>query len=92
MKITLLIDEKEKIFSVPFIKARNVKRVFEISDTLSNFSPESGEKLAEFIVNIFNNQFTIDDVLDGMSIQGLLDESIKLIEEIMNSFEIKVKN
>ena len=60
MEITLRIDNKDKNFIAGFISARMVRRTVEVAKDINfeNISPEELDKLMDYIVELFGNQFT----------------------------------
>ena len=63
MDITLKLDNKDKTFTAGFISARMVRRTIAISRDINfdNISPEELDKLMDYIVELFGNQFTRDE-------------------------------
>ena len=68
MEIILKKDKKEKTYTTGFISARMVRRTIEVSRGVDfdNITPEELDKLIDYIVELFGNQFTRDDVYDGL--------------------------
>lgn len=83
MNITLRVGNKEKIYTVDFIKARMFRKAIAFSKTM-NFE-DLGEKeideLVGFVCELFNNQFSIDELYDGLPVNKLMST----ITEAMNS-------
>lgn len=69
MEIKLLIDDKPKTFTVPFVKGRMLRRVLEIYKDydLDNLTPETLDVLIDFVVECFKEKFTRDDFYDGVA-------------------------
>ena len=74
MEIILKKDKKDKTYTTGFISARMVRRTIEVSQGVDfdNISPEELDKLIDYIVELFNNQFTRDDVYDGLQSKDLI--------------------
>lgn len=85
MDITLRIDKKNQTFTAGFISARMVRRTIEVSQGVNfeNISPEELDKLIDYIVELFGNQFTRDDVYDGLSSKDLIPTITKCINEVV---------
>jgi hypothetical protein len=85
MEIVLRKDKKEKTYTTGFISARMVRRTIEVSQGVDfdNISPEELDKLIDYIVELFNNQFTRDDVYDGLQSKDLIPTIIKCINEVV---------
>lgn len=85
MEIILKKDKKEKTYTTGFISARMVRRTIEVSQGVDfdNITPEELDKLIDYIVELFNNQFTRDDVYDGLSSKDLIPTITKCINEVV---------
>lgn len=68
MKLTLLIDGKEKIFTTPFVSARAYRKLLEYDQTIdyTDMGLDEYDEIVGFICDVFGNQFTIDDFYDGL--------------------------
>ncbi|MDT0163818.1 phage tail assembly chaperone G [Bacillus sp. AG4(2022)] len=66
--ITLLIDGKEKTFTVPFVSGlvwrKYIQFQTETAD-MQSLNLEEFDKFAGVVVLAFNNQFTLDEFLGG---------------------------
>lgn len=85
MQITLKIDGKNKTFVTDFISARMVRRTIEVSKGINfnDMNPEELDQMVGFIVELFSNKFTIDDVYDGLSSKELIPTMMNCINEIV---------
>lgn len=86
MQITLLIDNKEKTFTNDFVKARVFRNALKLNQRLR----ESGEitvdlfdEMVEFVAIAFNNQFTVDEVWDGVQAHELQGEVMRVFNEVL---------
>lgn len=79
MNITLNISGEDKTFSVFFIPAKHMRKALQIRNkiNLSNLSIEELDELSNFIVELFDNQFSYEELWDGLS----YDEFVKVIIE-----------
>lgn len=86
MEIKLRINGKEKIFKVDSISARMVRRTIEVSDGINfkNLKAEELDKLVDYIVELFGNKFTRDEVYDGLSSKDLLSTITNCINEVVS--------
>ncbi len=85
MEIKLRVDDKEKTYVVDFISARMLRRTLEISKKV-NFNDMTAEELdtmVDFIVELFKNKFTRDDVYDGLSSSELIPTITRCITEVV---------
>ena len=85
MELILKKDKKEKTYTTGFISARMVRRTIEVSQGVDfdNISPEELDKLIDYIVELFGNQFTRDDVYDGLQSKDLIPTITKCINEVV---------
>lgn len=84
MQINLKIEGKEKTFSASFIKARMFRRAlgFQNNFDFNNLSEEDLDKLVSFICELFENQFTIDELWDGLPVEELIPTITKALESV----------
>lgn len=87
MDITLKLDNKNKTFTAGFISARMVRRTIAISQDINfdNISPEELDKLMDYIVELFGNQFTRDELYDGLASKDLIPTITKCINEVVGA-------
>lgn len=86
MQIKLYMDGEKKTFSVPFIKARMLRNAIVLNEQMSDSkdtSTEDIDAMAEFVVELFNNQFSIDELWDGLSTEEFIPELMRCMEECM---------
>lgn len=85
MEIKLRIGGKDKSFTADFISARMVRRTIEVSEGINfeSLKPEELDKLIDYIVELFGNQFTRDEVYDGLSSKDLLSTITNCINEVV---------
>jgi hypothetical protein len=93
MDIKLRIDGKDKTFTADFISARMVRRTIEVSNGINfeSLKPEELDKLVDYIVELFSNQFTRDDVYDGLSSRDLLSTITNCITEVVGGMSESTK-
>ncbi|WP_350343222.1 hypothetical protein PRVXT_002512 [Proteinivorax tanatarense] len=89
MQIALKIKGKDKIFTTDFISARMVRRTIEVSQNTNfdNISVKELDTLVAFVVEIFEHQFTVDEVYDGLSSDKLFSTITCCIQEVTGSVE-----
>lgn len=102
MKINLEIinngDVEKKGFSTIRMRGRAFKRMLEIQDIMREaeevgvFTQEHYDLMCEFICELFGNQFTVDELLDGIDLEDIYPTFIKLTEEVGNKTMKKVGN
>lgn len=81
MKLTLLIDGKEKIFTTPFVSARSYRKLLDYDKTIdyTNMDADDYDEIIGFTCNVFGDQFTVDEFWDGIA-------SSKLNETLLDVF------
>lgn len=89
MQITLRIGDKEKTFTNDFVRARIYKNSLRLNKELKQSAvditdPDAFDPLVEFTVTAFNNQFTIDEVWDGLSAKELQSEMTRVFHEVLS--------
>lgn len=93
MKITLLINKEERIFEAPFISARKLKKALEISEEVQKgFTIEVMDITAKFMVDVYGNQFTEDELLDGFEGPKYFEKVLEDMSAVLSGFSEKVKN
>ena len=87
MDITLKLDNKDKTFTAGFISARMGRRTIAISRDINfdNISPEELDKLMDYIVELFGNQFTRDELYDGLASKDLIPTITRCINEVVGA-------
>ena len=74
MNITLLKNGETKTYTQLFVSARYMRKALELRKemNLNNLSVEDIDTSINFVVDVFSNQFTVDDVYDGVSYGELI--------------------
>ncbi|SMQ75967.1 hypothetical protein SAMN05444673_2590 [Bacillus sp. OV166] len=75
MQFKLFMEDKEKTFSVPFVKGRLFRKALKMNKVFNEggeITEEVTDQLVDFVCEVFNSQFTPDDVWDGMPLDGIL--------------------
>jgi hypothetical protein len=85
VQITLFLNNEEKTFTVPFVKARMFRRALEITKkyNLNDVDVETLDILVSYVVELFNNQFTIDDFYDGVPADKLVSTILDCINKVI---------
>ncbi len=80
MTLVLKPKGKEKTYVLDFISARMLRRTIEISKTVNfeDISADELDTLVGYLVQLYGNQFTVDDVYDGLS-------AVELVPTLLNS-------
>jgi hypothetical protein len=79
-KITLLIDGKNKSFSVPFINGMVWRKFIELKAKMDmeNLSPEEVDELVDLVVYGYGEKFTQEEFYEGVP----HDKVITTIDEL----------
>ncbi|MGE7131254.1 phage tail assembly chaperone G [Lysinibacillus xylanilyticus] len=95
MQITLKINGQEKIFSNDFVKARVFRNALKMNEKMrkegNEISVETFDEMISFVVNVFDNQFTIDDVWDGLEAGRLQEEIMRVFNNVLNIGGLETK-
>ncbi|EPY2286136.1 phage tail assembly chaperone G [Clostridium sporogenes] len=94
MEITLKIDDKDKTFVAPFIGARMLRKSFALSNKINEVGIDESiiDDVAMYLVNIYGQQFTIDELYDGFPAQEFFTKAFEDLNVVIGGFEEKVKN
>lgn len=85
MKLTLRIKKEKKTFNLPeFIPARLIRQAPELADIPNNPGPEDMDKMVQFVVNVFDEQFTLDQYWDGVDARKFLSTTSEVINTVIN--------
>ncbi|WP_047477075.1 phage tail assembly chaperone G [Bacillus siamensis] len=86
-----IIEVPEKTYVVGVVTTRKLRKAFEIMSTIQEMSDlEANDEMIEYIVDVFNNQFTADDILDGILSEDF-DEVIRDVLDQVTGAEKKKK-
>ncbi|TKI53545.1 hypothetical protein FC756_23245 [Lysinibacillus mangiferihumi] len=95
MQITLRVNKEEKTFTNDFIKARVFRNALKMNEKMRNegneISVETFDEMIGFVVNVFDNQFTVDDVWDGLEAGKLNDEIMRVFNNVLNIGGLETK-
>jgi len=88
MQITLRIDKQDKTFTNDFVKARIFRNALKMNEEMSKegdeITVETFDKMMGFVVNVFDNQFTVDDLWDGLEGGNFQDEIMRVFNNVLN--------
>lgn len=78
-------------------KGRVTRNLLEIQGILSDkesrgeFTTEDLDMMCEFLVNVFENEFTTDDLLDGLEFHEIIAYFRQVAQEIMKKTNDKME-
>lgn len=90
--ITLIIDNQSKTFTQPFVSGRILRRTFEVQEQMSKLLEAAGDDLAkvnriqemelaaDYVCEVFANQFSRDQYIDGVESHKFFDEYWRIRE------------
>ncbi|WKT75577.1 phage tail assembly chaperone G [Lysinibacillus fusiformis] len=88
MQIKLRIDGQEKTFTNDFVKARVFRNALKMNEKMriegNEISVDTFDEMINFIVNVFDNQFTVDDIWDGIEAGMLQSEIMRVFDSVLN--------
>lgn len=75
MKIVLKKNGEDKSFSQFFVSAKFMRKALELRNemNLNNLSNDDLDTVVDFVVEVFDKQFTADEVYEGIAYDKLLD-------------------
>ena len=86
----------EKTFMATEIKGRMIRKAVEFTkfkdadETAINV--ETLDEMVNFVVEVFGNQFTLDDVYDGIEVENIVPEMMRCIQEVVKRFSSKINS
>ena len=90
MKITIKIDGKDKEFKTDFISARMFRKSEELGQRHKNKEEVELDEIVDFIVQVFNNKFSMDDFYDGVDVSDIFPIFLDTNKKIMEKFNSKI--
>jgi hypothetical protein len=81
-RLAMSIPDKwiDRVYTVPFFNGRAfrnsdvVASLIEKAKKGESFSPEEVDSCCEWFISVFNNQFTLDELLDGYDADSLIPD------------------
>jgi len=75
MNITLIKKGEKKTYTQLFVSARFMRKALELRTelNLNNLSVEDVDTVTNFVVEVFDRQFTSDEVYDGLTYDELIE-------------------
>lgn len=79
-----MVDDKEKIYTVAFIKARMFRKAIGYAKSMNfdNLGENEVDELVGFVCELFNNQFTIDELYDGLPVDKLMPTIVEAMDSV----------
>jgi 23S rRNA G2069 N7-methylase RlmK/C1962 C5-methylase RlmI len=75
------------------VKAKMIRKAMQLTEEINfdRLSVEDLDKLVQFIVELYGNKFTIDDVYENLDAQELVPTLNKCINALMGTFAEKME-
>lgn len=82
MKITLNLNKEKKMYKVPYFSTWTFREALRITEEIdmADLGIEELDALAAFVVEAFENQFTVNDYFKGTS----KDEGLQIVGKILS--------
>lgn len=91
LSIKLLIDKKEKVFTTSFVSGKKLRKTLEISKKIGkSLTPEDLDELVEYEVDLYNNQFTVDQFYEGIDASVILKKALEDINNVISGLSTKM--
>lgn len=86
MEIKLMMDGKFKTFKTKFINGRAFREAIVLQKEIQEggVTIDIIDKLVEFVVMVFGNQFTIDDFYDGIENTEMFTKMLAVVTYAIN--------
>jgi len=92
-RVFMQIVLNDKTFVAPSPKARAVRKAIELTKNIdfNDLAPENLDTLVGYVVDLFDKQFTIDDVYDGMDAEQLIPTLMECISSVVGKIGAKLE-
>lgn len=94
MNLELYLNENTKIFTTPHVSAIHFRKLMEYDQTIDymNMSLENTDELAGFVCSVFGDQFTVDDLYEGVSSYQLMPLFLDVFSFVRNGKDPQTRN
>ena len=90
MKIDLIIGGETKTFSSPFISARVLKDTIAKANSIKEIDETLIDEMVDYIVKVYGNQFTADDLLDGIASDQIIPTFQNTLDTVTGDLDKKL--
>lgn len=92
MKINIRIEGNDKEFTPPFVSARMLKETIKMGKIADANNPDEDmiDTMANYIVKLFGNQFTVDQLYDGIASDKLIPFFLECVKEVLGNLNLKM--
>ena len=91
MEVTIKINGKDKTFKTDFISARMFKKTEELQRRADNKEDIDLDEVVQYIVDVFGNQFTVDEFYDGVDVADIFPIYLDTINAVIEKFQSKIQ-
>lgn len=81
------IELNNKIYIMPTVKAKMLRKTLTLNEKMdfNNLKVNDLDELVNFVVELFDNQFSIDDIYDNVDSTELIPLLTKAIESVVGN-------
>lgn len=91
MEVTIKINGKDKTFKTNFISARMFKKTEELQRRAENKEDIDLDEIVQYIVDVYGNQFTVDEFYDGVDVADIFPIYLDTINAVIDKFRSKIQ-
>jgi hypothetical protein len=93
MDIKLIIGGEEKQFATPFISGRMLKETIRLASAIDtdNADEKMIDTMVDYVVRLYGNQFTMDQMYDGIASDVLIPCFIDSITKVTGQLNVKME-
>lgn len=93
LSIELMINGEKKVFTTSFISAKKLRKTLAISEKIGKtLTPKDLDEIVEYEVDLYNNQFTVDEFYDGVDASVILKKAVEDINNVINGLNTKLRD
>lgn len=96
IEITLNINGEDKTFVCTIVKGillRETASIVKVFSGMENgFDEDVLDEVVDYVVNVFNGQFTRDDFYNGIDLADMMPTIQNIAEQVMEKATSKLKN
>lgn len=84
---------EKKTFVASHVKARKVRDAIKMANNINteDMKPEDLDNMVNYVVELFGNQFTIDNFYDGVDSDKMIDTIMDCINKVIGKMGAKLQ-
>ncbi|HEY5524891.1 MAG TPA: hypothetical protein VIK26_06095 [Clostridium sp.] len=92
-EVTTVITQVEKTFNTGFMNGRRLKQTMAISSEVEGQNPDDAtiDKMVGYIVDLYSNQFTLDQFYDGIASDKVFSTFEECVKTIIGNTQEKAE-